>query len=155
MVKQFKLIEPEVAADLHEKLNSLDDAYFVDRSIYNQNKGLKGEVGQYLSMGPRAMPKELRKTLEALAPKRDFPLTEVLVNKYRKGDFIPAHIDNSGNRHCLLLSLQDSEEGLSYSKGVLTNQAGWVKELPASEVHWVEPVQEPRFTVLFLYGLNF
>lgn len=154
MALEHKLLEPEEAARLNEELEQLDEAYFIDRSVHFKNAGLKGEVGKYLSMGDRAMPKKLKEYLYSLAPERDFPLTEVVVNRYREGDFIPPHVDDVGTAHCLLLSLEDSEEGLSTSEGLIKNKAGWCKEISVKTTHWVEPVQLLRHTVIFLYGLQ-
>lgn len=155
MVKEYELIDPRFALSLREELTALPDAYWVDRSVHYVNTGLHGEVGKYLSMGDRAMPPEILETLQSIAPEKDIPLTEVVVNKYRKGDFLPKHIDEAGPAHCVLLSLADSSEGLSTEDGVIPDRAGWVKEIPLSLIHWVEPVVRPRFTVIFLYDRNF
>jgi len=155
MVKEYELIEPQSALTLREELMALPDAYWVDRSKYYVNTGLQGEVGRYLSMGDRSMPAALKETLIGVAPTKDIPLTEVVVNKYRKGDFLPKHVDEAGVKYCVLLSLEDSVEGLSSLDGLIPDKAGWAKEIPLSLVHWIEPAEKPRFTIIFLYDRKF
>ena len=151
MVHKYKLIEIEEAHSFKKRLDALDDAYYIDRSIIAPNRGLNGEVGAYHSIGDRSLPKDLLEDLRKIAPKKDLPLTKIVVNKYRVGDWIPPHNDDVGPAYCSTLHLEDSEEGLSYEGGFSKNVAGWAKEYPTDLLHWVEPVIKPRYTVIFLY----
>lgn len=155
MLDEYKLIEKEEAQALKERFDLIDDAYYIDRSKHHQNRGLKGEVGSYHSVGGLSLPKDLRQKLHEIAPKKDLPVTEILINKYKIGDWIPPHEDDSGPAYCSTLHVADSEEGLSYIGGLSKNKAGWCKEFPMNFVHWVEPVTDPRYSVLFLYGRGF
>ena len=51
MVHEYKLIEVEEAHLLRDILELLDDAYYIDRSVYSPNQGLNGEIGSYHSIG--------------------------------------------------------------------------------------------------------
>ena len=155
MLHEYKLIEKEEAHSLKERFDLIDDSYYIDRSIHYPNTGLKGEIGAYHSVGGLALPRDIRESLSKIAPKKDLPLTKVLINKYRVGDWIPAHNDDGSNAYCSALHVADSEEGLSYYGGLSKNKAGWCKEFPMDFVHWVEPVTDPRYTVLFLYARQF
>ena len=152
VIHEYKLIEVEEAYSLRDKLDLLDDAYYIDRSVHSPNKGINFEVGSYYSIGDRSLPKDIRDYLCEIAPKKDLPLTEIVINRYRKGDWIPPHEDDFGTAYCSTLHLEDSDEGLSYEGGLSKNKAGWGKEFPVSFIHWVEPVTDPRYSVIFLYG---
>ena len=152
MVHEYKLIEVEEAHSLRDRIELLDDAYYVDRSVQAPNRGLNGEIGSYHSIHDGSLPKDIRNELYEIAPKKDLPLTEVVVNKYRIGDWIPPHEDDFGPAYCSTLHLEDSEEGLSYKGGLSKNKAGWCKEFHMRFVHWIEPVSDPRYSVIFLYG---
>ena len=56
MVHKYKLIEKETAHSLKKRLDALDDAYYIDRSIIAPNRGLNGEVGSYHSIGDKSLP---------------------------------------------------------------------------------------------------
>ena len=151
MVHKYKLIEIEEAHSFKKRLDALDDAYYIDRSIIAPNRGLNGEVGAYHSIGDKSLPKDLLEDLRKIAPKKDLPLTKIVVNKYRVGDWIPPHNDDVGPAYCSTLHLEDSDEGLSYEGGFSKNKAGWTKEYPTDLIHWVEPVIKPRYTIIYLY----
>lgn len=151
MVHKYKLIEVEQAHLIKKRLDALDDAYYIDRSIIAPNRGLNGEVGAYYSIGDKSLPKDLLEDLRGIAPKKDLPLTKIVVNRYRVGDWIPPHNDDVGPAYCVTLHLEDSEEGLSYEGGLSKNKAGYVNEHPMNFIHWVEPVNEERYSIIFLY----
>ena len=151
MVHKYKLIEVEEAHSFKKRLDALDDAYYIDRSIIAPNRGLNGEVGAYHSIGDKSLPKDLLEDLRKIAPKKDLPLTKIVINKYCVGDWIPPHNDDVGPAYCSTLHLEDSEEGLSYEGGFSKNKAGWTKEYPTDLIHWVEPVIKPRYTIIYLY----
>ena len=151
MVHEYQLIEVEEAHSIKKRLDALDDAYYIDRSVIAPNRGLNGEVGAYHSIGDKSLPKDLLEDLRKIAPKKDLPLTKIVVNRYRVGDWIPPHNDDVGPAYCSTLHLEDSEEGLSYEGGFSKNKAGWTKEYPTDLIHWVEPVIKPRYTIIYLY----
>ena len=151
LVNKYKLIEVEEAHSIKKRLDLLDDAYYIDRSVIAPNRGLKGEIGAYHSIGNRSLPKDILEDLKKIAPKKDLPLTQIVVNRYRIGDWIPPHNDDVGPAYCSTLHLEDSEEGLSYKGGLSKNKAGWVNEHPMNFIHWVEPAKEERYSIIFLY----
>ena len=151
LVNKYKLIEVEEAHSIKKRLDLLDDAYYIDRSVIAPNRGLNGEIGAYHSIGDRSLPKDLHEDLRKIAPKKDLPLTQIVVNRYRIGDWIPPHNDDVGPAYCSTLHLEDSEEGLSYEGGLSKNKAGWVNEHPMNFIHWVEPAKEERYSIIFLY----
>ena len=57
MVHEYKLIEVEEAHSLRDRLDLLDDAYYIDRSVYSPNTGLNNEIGSYHSIGDSSLPK--------------------------------------------------------------------------------------------------
>ena len=151
MVHKYKLIEVEEAHSFKKRLDALDDAYYIDRSIIAPNRGLNGEVGAYDSIGDKSLHNDLLEDLRKIAPKKDLPLTKIVINKYCVGDWIPPHNDDVGPAYCSTLHLEDSEEGLSYEGGLSKNKAGYVNEHPMNFVHWVEPASEERYSIIFLY----
>ena len=110
MVHKYKLIEIEEAHSIKKRLDALDDAYYIDRSVVAPNRGLNGEVGAYHSIGDKSLPKDLFEDLKKIAPQKDLPLTKIVVNRYRVGDWIPPHNDDVGPAYCSTLHLEDSEE---------------------------------------------
>ena len=155
LVNKYKLIEVEEAHSIKKRLDLLDDAYYIDRSVIAPNRGLNGEIGAYHSIGDRSLPKDILEDLKKIAPKKDLPLTQIVVNRYRVGDWIPPHNDDVGPAYCSTLHLEDSEEGLSYKGGLSKNKAGWVNEHPMNFIHWVEPAKEERYSIIFLYERKF
>ena len=155
LVNKYKLIEVEEAHSIKKRLDLLDDAYYIDRSVIAPNRGLNGEIGAYHSIGDRSLPKDILEDLKKIAPKKDLPLTQIVVNRYRIGDWIPPHNDDVGPAYCSTLHLEDSEEGLSYKGGLSKNKAGWVNEHPMNFIHWVEPAKEERYSIIFLYERKF
>ena len=155
LVNKYKLIEVEEAHSIKKRLDLLDDAYYIDRSVIAPNRGLNGEIGAYHSIGDMSLPKDILEDLKKIAPKKDLPLTQIVVNKYRVGDWIPPHNDDVGPAYCSTLHLEDSEEGLSYEGGLSKNKAGWVNEHPMNFIHWVEPAKEERYSIIFLYERKF
>ena len=151
MVHKYKLIEVEEAHSIKKRLDKLDDAYYIDRSVVALNRGLNGEVGAYHSIGDKSLPKDLLEYLCKIAPKKELPLSKIVINKYITGDWIPKHCDDHGPAYFTTLHLEDSEEGLSYEGGFSKNKAGWTKEYPTDLIHWVEPVIKPRYTIIYLY----
>ena len=80
MVHEYKLIEVEEAYSLRDRLDLLDDAYYIDRSVYAPNQGLNGEIGSYHSIGDSSIPKDIRDKLYKIAPNKDLPVTEIVIN---------------------------------------------------------------------------
>ena len=152
MVHEYKLIEVEEAHSLKDRLDLLDDAYYLDRSTFRPIRGVENhEVGSYQCVGDTSLPKDLLVDLVKISPKKPLPLSKIVINKYDVGDWIPKHCDDHGLAYFTTLHLEDSEEGLSYEGGFSKNVAGWAKEYPTDLLHWVEPVVKPRYTVIFLY----
>ena len=151
LVNKYKLIEVEEAHSIKKRLDLLDDAYYIDRSVIAPKRGLNGEIGAYHSIGNRSLPKDILEDLKKIAPKKDLPLTQIVVNRYCIGDWIPPHNDDVGPAYCSTLHLEDSEEGLSYEGGLSKHKAGWVNEHPMNFIHWVEPAKEERYSIIFLY----
>ena len=152
MVDEYKLIEVEEAHSLRDRLNLLDDAYYLDRSKFRPIRGVENhEIGSYHCIGDLSLPKDLLVDLIKISPKKVLPLSKIVINKYIVGDWIPKHCDDHGPAYFTTLHLEDSEEGLSYEGGFSKNVAGWAKEYPTDLLHWVEPVVKPRYTVIFLY----
>ena len=76
MVHEYQLIEVEEAHSIKKRLDALDDAYYIDRSVIAPNRGLNGEVGAYHSIGDKSLPKDLLEDLRKIAPKKDLPWTK-------------------------------------------------------------------------------
>ena len=116
MVHKYKLIEVEEAHSFKKRLDALDDAYYIDRSIIAPNRGLNGEVGAYHSIGDKSLPKDLLEDLRKIAPKKDLPLTKIVINKYCVGDWIPPHNDDVGPAYCCLLYTSPSPRDRTRSR---------------------------------------
>ena len=70
LVNKYKLIEVEEAHSIKKRLDLLDDAYYIDRSVIAPNRGLNGEIGAYHSIGDRSLPKDILEDLKKIAPKK-------------------------------------------------------------------------------------
>ena len=152
MVHEYKLIEVEEAHSLRDRLDLLDNAYYLDRSTFRPIRGVENhEIGSYNCIGDKSLPKDLLVDLIKISPKKDLPLSKIVINKYKVGDWIPKHCDDHGPAYFTTLHLEDSEEGLSYEGGLSKNKAGWVNEHPMNFIHWVEPAKEERYSIIFLY----
>ena len=152
MVHEYKLIEVEEAHSLRDRLDLLDDAYYLDRSTFRPIRGVENhEIGSYQCIGDSSLPKDLLVDFIKISPKNPLPISKIVINKYDVGDWIPKHCDDNGPAYFTTLHLEDSEEGLSYEGGFSKNVAGGAKEYPTDLLHWVEPVVKPRYTVIFLY----
>ena len=152
MVHEYKLIEVEEAHSLRDRLDLLDDAYYLDRSTFRPIRGVENhEIGSYQCVGDTSLPKELLVDLIKISPKKPLPLSKIVINKYDVRHWIPKHCDDHGPAYFTTLHLEDSDEGLSYEGGFSKNKAGWTKEYPTDLIHWVEPVIKPRYTIIYLY----
>ena len=152
MVHEYKLIEEEEAYSLRDRLDLLEDAYYLDRSTFRPIRGVENhETGSYQCIGDASLPKDLLVDLIKISPKKPLPLSKIVINKYIAGDWIPKHCDDHGPAYFTTLHLEDSDEGLSYEGGFSKNKAGWTKEYPTDLIHWVEPVIKPRYTIIYLY----
>ena len=152
MVHEYKLIEVDEAHLLRDRLDLLDEAYYLDRSTFRPIRGVENhETGTYQCVGDASLPKDLLVDLIKISPKKPLPLSKIVINKYDVGDWIPKHCDDHGPAYFTTLHLEDSDEGLSYEGGFSKNKAGWTKEYPTDLIHWVEPVIKPRYTIIYLY----
>ena len=60
MVHEYKLIEEEEAYSLRDRLDLLEDAYYLDRSKFRPIRGIENhEIGSYHCIGDKSLPKDL------------------------------------------------------------------------------------------------
>lgn len=132
---------------------------FIDRSMVAVNLGLDGSSGKYKSM---LVCKEIFPDVwDSLFSNRSIngiPLDSVMINMYKRGDFIPKHRDKQSNIYTISVALQTSTDSLVFSedagdlvcKDTRGKGYGFFGNSP---VHHVPPVQsEQRITLICLYG---
>lgn len=153
-ITQYQLISEPAALALLERLVVMDKAYFVD----SQNKGLDGTFGNYQSCFNRAIPKDILKTLIDITPGQNNALCQVIINYYPVGGFSPKHIDSGDHLGCEVLTLDNRScgAGMEFDDNCfVSDKAGFCYKFnDLKAVHWVNQVQTPRFSVVYLFGGN-
>jgi len=160
MIQITQHLKPAVAQSIRTMLQTLDDAYWRDRSKHKPNTGIEGKVGSYYSCADESMPKQIRTQIDAIAPVYDgYQLEGWVVNKTPRGGGMPPHVDNEGYFAIGILCLQ-SQSGCfewyqNYERGHSTkvhDRAGQLIQFDDVRlIHSVPEALLERYVVVFLY----
>jgi hypothetical protein len=148
---------------VHENLNRS-----FDRSMCDVNLGLKGDSGKYNSfLVCEEISPQLWKDMFKHRTINDIPLDSVMVNVYKRGDFIPPHKDKQASIFTVTVPLQTSPDMVVFNEDVdefyqgdplqgtqcvdvKGRGYGFYGNAP---VHWVpEVTSDTRITLICLYG---
>lgn len=147
-----------------------------DRSTFMPNYGLKKDIGKYSSIGitatnyPEIWNKYFRnKTINEFEP------SEVQLNKYIEGHFIPPHKDSGDSLYTACVPLQTNPDNYlvfgdpeAYYQNIPveeSNKMGMTRSFPdvkgnayifkgTKPIHWVPKIKTLRYSAIFLYGFH-
>lgn len=142
-----------VAEALIEGIEQLDIKWWFHRLKINSIPTKGDRKADYYFMGDRQMPKDLRATLEHLAPIIDkWKPAEICLNRYEVGNGMPEHIDLAKYRHNMVIPLSNHGDGLQIGETFYVDNPGKGLILPfKSPPHEVPPVKHRRYTLIYLY----
>ena len=141
-----------------------------DRSVYQVNTGINGDHGKYHSfLICEELASELWNQVFSGREINEIPLDSVMVNIYKRGDFIPPHRDKQGSIYTVTVPLQTSEDRLIfnehaddfYTTDSADENAVVCKDVRGrgygfygnSPLHWVpEVMNDTRISLICLYG---
>ena len=149
---------------------------FNDRSEHRPNYDVKGEVGTYMSCGmTKSYYPDIWKSCALDKTINGFPVNEIQLNKYEKGEYIPPHRDMHAYLHTVIVPLQDEPKNnlvfgdpKAYYDNMTLEESdndGLTLSLPDKKgtgyrfdgnipVHWVPATHTQRYSAIFLYGLT-
>lgn len=142
-----------VADILVEGIDQLELPWWYHRLKINSIPTKGDSKADYYFMGDRQMPKELRETLEFLAPTIDgWKPAEICLNRYEVGNGMPEHIDLAKYRHNMVIPLSNHGDGLKVHDVFYEDRPGQGIIMPfKSPPHEVPPVKHRRYTLIYLY----
>lgn len=149
----YKRVFTDSQADwLFSQLEKLEPAYWVHRTEMHGGRTLAQTECSYRCCLNRAIPTEIREFLKTNNPLPTETLRELVINQYYPGDYIPLHRDRHMYRKFVLVPVQSSGDGVTV-EGVFFEDVkglGFIFD-GTGHKHEVVPVQQKRYTVLYLY----
>lgn len=137
---------------LSAELNKLDDAYWVVRTSLHSQRAIGETNCHYKSCLNMSIPKHIRDFLKENSPLKEEQLCELVFNKYLPGDWIPLHLDRHFYRQFVLVPLQSSGDKVVVESQDFVDVAGLGLVFNGVSLkHEVPPVQNNRYTLMFLY----
>ena len=150
-----KYLDKDTADKVREYAETLEDPRWVRRSQLTPPRQVEDSSCAYDFCGHSQMPSYIVDFLKSIAPHfEDHRLAEIAINRYNVGDYLGKHRDFDYYRKNLVISLQDSEDGLliddenefikdSIGQGICIEGIG--------PVHSVAPVNNKRYSLVYLY----
>jgi len=136
-------------------VENLEDVRWVRRSKLTPPRQVENSTCAYDFCGHSQMPKHMVEFLKSIAPHfSDHKLAEIAVNRYKVGDYLGKHRDFDYYRKNLVISLQDSEDGvlINESNEFIKNSIGQGICIDGiGPVHSVAPVNNQRYSLVYLY----
>ena len=150
-----KYLDKETASKAKQYAETLEEPRWIRRSSMNPPRQIENSECAYDFCGHSQMPKHVIEFYKSIAPHFDnHRLAEIAVNRYQIGDFLGKHRDVDHYRKNLVISLQDSDDGVliddenefikdSIGQGICIDGIG--------PVHSVAPVNNKRYSLVYLY----
>ena len=150
-----KYLDKETASKAKQYAETLEEPRWIRRSSMNPPRQIENSKCAYDFCGHSQMPKHVIEFYKSIAPHFDnHRLAEIAVNRYQIGDFLGKHRDVDHYRKNLVISLQDSDDGVliddenefikdSIGQGICIDGIG--------PVHSVAPVNNKRYSLVYLY----
>jgi len=136
-------------------VKSIEEPRWITREYLQPGRAVDNETCCYKYCNQVQMKKQDREYFRNLAPKfENYFLSEVAVNRYDRGDFIGLHRDRHEFRMNLVVSLQDSSDGLYVrdTDEFIEDKAGQgVQIIGTGPVHSVPTTNNERYSLIFLY----
>ena len=151
----YKIYEYDVVDSVFDKISKLEEPRWIERKYLQPGRAVNNSHCRYDYCNFVQMPQTLQEFLKTIAPVYDsYFLSDIAINRYKAGDYIGSHRDRHDFRRNLVVSLQDSNDGLylddderfiedKKGQGVLITGIG--------PVHSVPPVKSLRYSLIFLY----
>lgn len=145
-------ISQKEAKRLKAYIEDLDDAWFVSRKEHMPNLNLDGNRSDYDCLFADGMPHMLLNALKKISP----PCTsEIIVNRYKKGQSIGKHHDKGINPYMSILHLSSNHECFclydsSDTSRIIPDKPGQLITFSCDEAHEVLPVENTRYSIVFL-----
>jgi hypothetical protein len=150
-----KYLDKVTALRAKQHAESLDEARWVRRSQLTPPRQVENSSCAYDFCGHSQMPQHIVEFLKSIAPYfEEHRLAEIAINRYNIGDHLGKHRDFDYYRKNLVISLQDSDDGVmindddkfiqdSVGQGICIDGIG--------PVHSVAPVNNKRYSLVYLY----
>jgi hypothetical protein len=149
-----KYLDKVTALRAKQYAETLEEARWVRRSQLTPPRQVENSSCAYDFCGHSQMPKHMIEFLKSIAPNfEEHRLAEIAINRYNVGDYLGKHRDVDHYRKNLVISLQDSNDGVmiednefikdSVGQGICIDGIG--------PVHSVAPVNNKRYSLVYLY----
>lgn len=151
----INIFTDDMATQIKNHCADIESSRWVRRNELGPARAIGDATCGYDFCGHNQMPKVLKEKLFDIAPKfNGFTLGEVAINRYNIGDYVGKHRDRDLYRLNLVISLQESGDGLmiddtdefiedKLGQGVLITGVG--------PTHSVPPVKNIRYSLVYLY----
>ena len=138
-----------------DQIQSLEEPRWIERTYLQPGRSVNSSTCKYDYCNFVQMPQRLQEFLKSIAPAYDsFFLSDIAINRYKPGDYIGSHRDRHDFRRNLVVSLQDSNDGLyldEEDKFIIDKKGQGVLITGIGPVHSVPPVKDLRYSLIFLY----
>lgn len=149
------LIEEQVKTIQHFLSELQDDAYWIRRDELGAVRGLNGAQCSYDFMGHPNMPYDLKKFVKEICPKRDgYLLSDMVINRYKPGDFIGTHKDRAHFRMNTVIALHEEGDGIyidEEEKFIEDKIGQGITLYGTGPTHSVPAVKNLRHVLIYLY----
>lgn len=173
--------------EIHDKLSVIDDflndcecdqlisfvnsrPHLNDRSKFMPNPGITGEIGKYNSIGiTKERYSDIYQRFFADKLINGIPPSEIQLNYYDKGHYIPPHVDGGLSFYTVCVPLQSSDtdklvfgdpsvyydndvEEHDKSISFFDKKGRGIRFDGTKPIHWVPKTEKPRYSAVILYG---
>ena len=150
-----KYLDEKTAINVRNIAANLEDQRWIRRNELTPPRQVENSTCAYDFCGHSQMPKHAVDFLKNIAPKfEEHRLAEIAINRYNIGDYLGKHKDFDHYRKNLVISLQDSDNGVyihdddTFVKDVI-GQGVCIDGI--GPVHSVAPVNRKRYSLVYLY----
>lgn len=151
----YKVFDDHVVDSILSLVQSLEEPRWISRTHLQPGRAVNNSDCRYDYCNYVQMPHNVQEYLKEIAPLfEDFFISDIAVNRYKPGDYIGSHKDRHDFRRNLVVSLQNSNDGL-----YLDTQEEFIQDIKGQgvlitgigPVHSVPPVNDLRYSLIFLY----
>jgi len=151
----YEVFDKDTVESVYKLIESIEEPRWIRRTKLQPGRAINNSTCAYDYCNHMQMKKEMKEQLKEIAPVyEDFKLADLAVNRYKIGDYIGQHKDKHDFRRNLVISLQESGDGLyideedkfvedKIGQGVLIEGIG--------PIHSVPPAKKLRYSLVYLY----
>lgn len=151
----YKVFEADIVNSALAVIKEIAEPRWIKRTHLQPGRAVKNSSCKYGYCNHVQMPSNAKDFFKEIAPSfENFFLSEIAINRYYPGDYIGSHRDRHDFRRNLVVSLQDSKDGLwlDTENQLIQDQKGQgILITGIGPVHSVPPVQSLRYSLIFLY----